>query len=115
MKLLEPNGLVDNLYRYVQTQIELTQIEVQERIEAAIKKLVLLFVLGIISAIFLVFVFITLSLFLNHITHSSYWGFLIVTFLLGIITALVFYAVKKPLEKDDIPKPQEAIAEDIEV
>ena len=50
MKLLEPNGLVDNLYKYVQTQIELTQIEVQERIEAAIKKLVLLLVLGIVSA-----------------------------------------------------------------
>jgi len=101
MKLLEPNGLVDNLYKYVQTQIELTQIEVQERIEAAIKKLVLLLVLGIVSAIFLVFVFITFALYLNYLTHSDFLGFVIVTSLLGIITGLVFFLLKQPLQENE--------------
>lgn len=104
MKLLEPNGLVDNLYKYVQTQIELTQIEVQERIEATIKKLVLLLVLGIVSAIFLVFVFITFALYLNHVTHSDFLGFVIVTSLLGIITGLVFYLLKQPLQEKESSK-----------
>ena len=94
MKILDPNGLVDNLYKYVQTKIEIAKVEVQERIEDIVKKIVLLVTLTLIGTVFLIFLLLTLALFLNKILESQYLGFLIVTVLLGIICVLVYMKIK---------------------
>lgn len=111
MKILEPNGLVDNLYKYVHTTIEITKIEVQERIEEASKKAVIAGILALTGAIFLVFFFITIALFLNHILASNYVGFLIITVLLGIIMGIAFYMGKDHLVKksteNQVKSPEE--------
>jgi uncharacterized membrane protein YqjE len=90
MKILDPNGLVDNLYKYVQTNIEIAKVEVQEKIEDTVKKVASVAILAITGSMFLIFLLITLALFLNKILESQYIGFLIVTILLGILLTIVF-------------------------
>ena len=99
MKILDPNGLVDNIYKYVQTNIELAKIEVQEKTEDMIKKVALITFLAMIVTVFLIFLLITLSLFLNKILESQYFGFLIITLLLGVICGITYFVIKPLLEQ----------------
>jgi Putative Actinobacterial Holin-X, holin superfamily III len=94
MKILDPNGLVDNLYKYVQTNIEIAKVDVQEKIEDTVKKVALVAILAITGSMFFIFLLLTLALFLNKILESQYIGFLIVTILLGILLTIVFFMVK---------------------
>lgn len=107
MKILDPNGLIDNLYKYVQTNIEIVKVEVQEKIEDMVKKVALIAVLAITGTLFSIFMLITLGLFLNKILESQYLGFLIVTVLLGIVCGVVYLKIKPLLE-------QKKVVEDLE-
>jgi uncharacterized membrane protein YqjE len=107
MKILDPNGLVDNLYKYVQTNIEIAKVDVQEKIEDTVKKVALVAILAITGSMFLIFLLITLALFLNKILESQYAGFLIVTVLLGILSAIVFFMVKPLLEQGKLVEKME--------
>lgn len=100
MKILDPNGLVDNLYKYVQTNIEIAKVEVQEKIEDTLKKLALIAILVITSMMFLIFILITLGLFLNKILASQYLGFLIITVFLGIICGVTYFKIKPVLRQE---------------
>ncbi len=102
MKILDPNGLVDNLYKYVQTNIEIAKVEVQEKIEDTVKKVALIAVLAITGTLFLIFILITLGLFLNKIIESQYLGFLIVTGILGIICGLVYMKINPLLKQPNV-------------
>jgi len=98
MKILGPYGLVDNLHKYVQTNIEIAKVEVQEKVEDAIKKVCLIAVLVVIGTLFLIFLFVTLALFLNKVLASQYLGFLCVTILLGVTCGIVYLKIKPKLE-----------------
>jgi uncharacterized membrane protein YqjE len=100
MKILDPNGLVDNLYKYVQTNVEIVKVEVQEKIEDAVKKVVLFAILALSVTLLLVFILITFALFLNEILDSNYLGFLIVSALLAVITVIAFFMIKQFLTSD---------------
>ena len=100
MKILDPNGLVDNLYKYVQTNIELAKVEVQEKVEDTVKKVAVYAVLALSASLLFIFILITLALFLNQILISNYAGFLIVSVLLAVITAIAFFMVKQFLTSD---------------
>ena len=109
MKILDPNGLVDNLYKYVQTNIEIAKVEVQEKIEDTVRKVALIAVLVITGLLFLIFILITLSLFLNKILESQYLGFLIVTVILGIVCGLVYMKIKPHLEQPKVVEKLEEV------
>jgi uncharacterized membrane protein YqjE len=109
MKILDPNGLVDNLCKYVQTNIEIAKVEVQEKIEDTVKKVALIAVLAITAMVFLIFLLITLALFLNKILESQYLGFLIVTVLLGIVGVVVCVKIKPILEQPKIDEESENV------
>ena len=100
MKILDPNGLVDNLYKYVQTNIELAKVEVQEKMEDTVKKVAIYAILALSASLLFIFILITLALFLNQILASNYLGFLIVSVLLAVITAIAFFMVKQFLTSD---------------
>ena len=100
MKILDPNGLVDNLYKYVQTNIELAKVEVQEKMEDTVKKVAIYAVLALSASLLFIFILITLALFLNQILASNYLGFLLVSVLLAVITAIAFFMVKQFLTSD---------------
>lgn len=99
MKILDPNGLIDNLYKYVQTNIEIAKLEFQEKLEESIKKVVLMAILAIMAALFLTFLLITIALFLNEILESQYLGFLLVTVLIGILCGVVFMQIQPLLKQ----------------
>jgi type IV secretory pathway TrbL component len=100
MKILDPNGLVDNIYKYVQTNIEIAKVEVQEKIEDTIKKVAIITILVLSVAMLLIFLLLTLALFLNQILVSGYLGFLIVSILLAVIMAITFFMAKQFLNSD---------------
>lgn len=100
MKMLNPNGLVDNLYKYVQTNIEIVKVEVQEKIEDVLKKVILIAILAVTSTMFFIFILITLGLFLNRILGNQYLGFLIITVLLGIICGVIYFKIKPILGQE---------------
>lgn len=116
MKILETNGLVDNLYKYVQTNIEITKLEVQERIEEGIQKIIVVLIMILIAAAFSIFLLLTLALFLNEKFHSQYLGFLTVTGLLlvGGIASFIWWknAEAKDSELDVESAPVELEAEE---
>lgn len=97
MKILDPNGLVDNLYRYVQTNIEIAKVEVHEKIEDTVKKLALIAILVVTITMFLIFLLITLGLLINKILESQYLGFLIITVLLGVICVITYFIMSPNL------------------
>jgi hypothetical protein len=97
MKILDPNGLIDNLYKYVHTNIEIAKVEVQEKIEEALRKVALMVVLALAGTMFSIFLFMALALFLNKILESQYLGFLIITFLLGLICMITYLKIKPHL------------------
>jgi cytochrome c biogenesis protein CcdA len=100
MKILDPNGLVDNIYKYVQTNIEIAKVEVQEKIEDTIKKVAIIAVLALSGAMLFIFILLTLALFLNQVLVSHYLGFLIVSILLAVIMAITFFMAKQFLNSD---------------
>jgi uncharacterized membrane protein YqjE len=100
MKILDPNGLVDNIYKYVQTNIEIAKVEVQEKIEDTVKKVAIIAILALSVVLLLIFLLITLALFLNQILESHYLGFLIISALLAVITLITFFMVKQFLTSD---------------
>ena len=99
MKILDPNGLVDNLYKYVQTNIEIAKVEVQEKVENTFKKVFLIAILAVTITIFLIFLLITLALFLNKLLESQYVGFLIITLLLGLISTISYFMITPHLSQ----------------
>jgi uncharacterized membrane protein YqjE len=107
MKILDPNGLVDNLYKYVQTNIEIAKVDVQEKIEDTVKKVALVAILAITGSMFFIFLLLTLALFLNKILESQYAGFMIVTVLLGILSAIVFFLIKPLLGQGKLVEKKE--------
>lgn len=94
MKILDPNGLIDNFYKYVQTNIEIAKVEVQEKIEDTVKKVALIAILVITGTLFFIFLLITLASFLNQTLGSQYLGFLIVTGTLGVVCTIVYLKIK---------------------
>ena len=102
MKIPETNGLIDNIYKYVQTYVEIAKLEVEERVQETIKKLIIGAILVLSGLLLLLFFLLTLALFLNHVFKSEYLGFLAVTVLLSIVITFVFYLGKKLLNPDTI-------------
>ena len=101
MEKEKSHNLIDNLYKYVQTNIEIVKLDVQEQLESFIKKMVMLLVMLLFAASAIFFVLITLALFLNEKLNSHYLGFLIVTFVF-IIGAIASYILWKKATDLDI-------------
>jgi uncharacterized membrane protein YqjE len=113
MKPSETTGLIDNIYKYIQTNIEIAKVEIEERIEAVIKKLIIGTILMILVSTFLVFLLLTLALFLNHVFKSSYLGFLTITIILAILSGIVLYIAKELLKPTPLAKIEENDSETI--
>lgn len=108
MKSSETSGLIENIYKYINTNIEIAKVEVEERIEAVMKKLIIGAILLILVSTFLIFLLLTIALYLNFILESKYLGFLIVTLLLATGAGIVFYWAKETFR----PKTLEEIAKE---
>lgn len=101
MKILEPHGLIDNLYKYVQTNIELVKVEVRDQIEQTIRRIMLVLPMVILISTALVFVLISLALYLNQVLDSHFVGFLIVAGISLLASAVLGYIFWKQLPKKE--------------
>lgn len=113
MKIPETNGLIENIYKYVHTHIEIAKLEVEERVQETFKKLIIGAILLLLATTLLIFSLLTLAFFLNHVFKSNYLGFLSVTILLALVAVYVFYLGKKLLEPDTVTESIEEKSESI--
>ncbi len=87
--------LLENIQGYIQTNIEIAKLEIQEKIDFAIQKGIKIGGLILMGTLSIVFLLIFVSLLISLLLDSYVFGFGIVTFILIIITAIIFYSFKK--------------------
>ena len=87
--------LLENIQGYVQTNIEIAKLEIQEKIDLAIQKGTKIGGLILMGTLSVVFLLIFISLFISLLLDSYVFGFGITTLILILITAIIFYFFKK--------------------
>lgn len=87
-KLFNFDSLISKVEAYVEAKIKLATMNVKEELAAAITKLFPLMILGFASFVIIIFLSLTLGLLLNHLLHSTWLGFAVLT---GVY--LVFFLV----------------------
>lgn len=98
--------LIENLQGFVETNIELAKLEVQEKITESIKKVIDLAGMFIFGSLFVIFFFIFLALLISSFFKSYVIGFGIITAIL-LITALLFFYFFKQNKPDEIEESPE--------
>jgi uncharacterized membrane protein YqjE len=89
MNVLNMKELLENLQGFVETNIELAKLEVQEKINESIKKVIDLAGMFIFGSLFIIFFLIFLAMLISHFTGSYILGF-------GILClSLFFYFFKQ--------------------
>ncbi len=91
-------GLVEDLTSWVELKMKLTQVEIEERIDEKANKALVSAIAGVFFALTGLFALITLALGLGAWLGHPAWGFLIVTVLLGLLSAAVIAVKPKLLE-----------------
>jgi Putative Actinobacterial Holin-X, holin superfamily III len=94
MKLFSQDGLFDNIQKYVQIQIALAKLEVQEKIEQKIKIAAIIGSVIALAGLVILFLLIGLALYLNTLFASSFIGFWIVALILIIILLMLAWFLK---------------------
>lgn len=69
----------ENIFRYMETRIELFTLEIRGKLEEGVVVGVHGIVLALLATMTTIFVFILLAAYLNELTDSRYIGFMIVT------------------------------------
>lgn len=81
----ETKGLVGDLTSWVELRLKLTQLEVEERVEARLNDLIIKVIIGVVAGIAGLFALITLALAIGAWLGHPAWGFLVVTVLLLLV------------------------------
>lgn len=92
----QTKGLADDLRAWVELKVRLTQLEVEEKIEARLNRVVVGVLVGVTAGLAAFFALVTLSLGLGAWLNHPAWGFLITTGLLALL-AIVLRLVRPQL------------------
>ena len=84
----------ENIFRYIETRIELFTLETRGKVEEGAVTAVHGVIMGFLATITTIFLFSLLAAWINEATDSRYVGFLIVAAFFLILT--VVWAVSKP-------------------
>jgi len=95
----QTRGIFGDVSSWVELRLKLFQVEIQERVQEKLNETVIKIAPVAAGAIAGLFALVTLALFVGWWLGHPAWGFLVVTVLLGLITA-VLLARKKRFEKD---------------
>lgn len=93
MKLFDIDKLVENLTGYIETKIELIQLDVKEELTQLIAKVFAYSIIALFAIFAVTFISIGLSTLLNDYLDSYYLGYLIIG-LLYLILTVVFYGIR---------------------
>jgi tellurite resistance protein TehA-like permease len=88
--------IIDNLMGYIDTRIDIIRLEIQDKLKVAFVGATHGILLGLVGFMCLIFVNIFLSLLLNHLLDSTFWGFgIIALFYIVLLVILVVGLDKK--------------------
>lgn len=104
-------GLLDNLTEWINLQVELKKLEVKETVTSLREKIVLGVVLLVLALFSFGFLLTTLAFALGAWLGHPAWGFLIVTLLLLIATAVVGLLLRRQFEDTAAGPPAKALSE----
>ena len=97
-------GLGEGVVKWVELKVEVVRTELTEQIEYRIKQAERAAAAGIVGALGAFFALVTLALGLGWLLGHAFWGFLIVTALL-LIAAAVLWFVLEPNRPPAVRKP----------
>ena len=78
-KLFNFDSLISKIEAYAEAKIKLALMNVKEEIASAITKLLPLLILAFAFLFMIIFMSVTLGLLLNHLLHSTWLGFAVLT------------------------------------
>lgn len=81
----QSKGLVDDITSWVELKLKLTQLEVQQKVEGKINEVVVKVIPLVFLALAGLFLLVTAALGLGWWLGHPFWGFLIVTVVLGLV------------------------------
>lgn len=87
--------LFENLQGYIQSNIDLAKLEVQEKIDQSIKKAIKIGLFLVFGFLTIIFFLIFLSLLIGSFLANYVAGFGIITLAVSIISATAFYYWKQ--------------------
>lgn len=91
--MLKIGEIVQTVKGIVETRISLVKQEIQEEFVSILSRLVLLFVVGSMIMLSLIFLSLSLAFYLSQITQSPYLGFFIVA-LIYLLAVIVLYLTR---------------------
>jgi hypothetical protein len=97
-KIFKVDSLLSNLTGYVETRVELLKVEVKEDLAKALAKAVSYFLIGFVSATFLVFISVAIALLLGR-RMGNFIGFSIVAGIYLIIAVILWFSREKLISK----------------
>jgi hypothetical protein len=110
MGFFDNNGLVDLLKNYLKTQFELVKLDIQERLEALLERLVKFIILAFALGIGVLFLLHGIANLINQYLGSQFWGHLIVSGACFIVGGIMMASFRKPIEEREIE--EEIVEED---
>ena len=94
MRLLPVPKLIDKIQDYLKIKGDQIKLEVMSQVARALSYAVTLTLLGMIGLFFLLFLYLTLAVYLNDLLESNYLGYLIVSGFILIQLVLVVILLK---------------------
>lgn len=87
--------LRDTLYKFIETRIDLLEVETRGYIERIILKLVYVALVLIATLVVVIFLLLLLAIYLNTLLESTYAGHLIIAVFFAVVLA-VLLIMRKP-------------------
>lgn len=114
LKIFKLDKLTEHITGYVETEIELLKLEIREKTEEFLQKIIILAIAGVFIFLFLILFSVGLSLLLNNVLESNYLGFFIISFFYVFLSAILIirkknkfnsvFLKKRELSNDDREK-----------
>jgi hypothetical protein len=87
--------IIDNLQGYIQSNIDLAKLEVQEKIDLTVQKITKIGSLLLLALLSIIFFLAFLAILIGSLSGSYTLGFGIITFLLITATTLLYFWSQK--------------------
>ncbi|MEX1055276.1 MAG: phage holin family protein [Rhodothermales bacterium] len=85
----QTKGLFDDFTGWVEVRLKLFQLEMQEKIQGKVNEAIIKIAPAVAGALTGLFLLVTIALFIGWWLGHPAWGYLVVTGMLGLVTALL--------------------------
>lgn len=92
--------LFENMQGFIQTNIDLAKLEIQEKIEIATKTAAKYLIIIFLGFFAILFILMSLGYFLGNILDNNFYGFGIIALILMLVSAIIYFTTFKKPNKD---------------